>query len=65
MVKEQFLQAKEAKERAAEIFKKSQAAKSAKLQKKFKRPKRVELQEHQLSDSDDWFNILLKKKDFI
>ena len=48
-----FRQAKEAKERAAEIFKKSQAAKSARLQKKFKRPKRVELREHELSDSEE------------
>ena len=44
--------AQEAKERAAEIFKKSQKAKQNKIQKKFKRPKRVELDGHGLSESD-------------
>ena len=44
--------AQEAKERAAEIFKKSQKAKQNKIQKKFKRPKRVELEGHGLSESD-------------
>merc|ERR1712096_292609 len=44
--------AKENKEKAAEIFKKSQKAKKLKIQKKFKRPKRVELRGHGLSESD-------------
>ena len=45
--------AKEAKEKATEIFKKSQKAKQNKIQKKFKRPKRLELKEgHGLSESD-------------
>ena len=45
--------AKEAKEKAAEIFKKSQKAKQNKIQKKFKRPKRIELSDgHGLSESD-------------
>ena len=44
--------AEEAKKRAAEIFKKSQKAKEAKMKKKFKRPKRVELEGHGLSESD-------------
>ena len=44
--------AKEAKERAAEIFKKSQAAKKIKTQKRFKRPARKELAAHNLSESD-------------
>ena len=44
--------ARENKEKAAEIFKKSQKAKKLKIQKKFKRPKRVELKGHGLSESD-------------
>ena len=44
--------AKENKEKAADIFKKSQKARQLKLQKKFKRPKRVELEKHVLSESD-------------
>jgi len=44
--------AKENKEKAAALFKKSQAAKKLKIQKKFKRPKRVETKGHGLSESD-------------
>eukprot|EP00092_Neocalanus_flemingeri_P018656 GFUD01020202.1.p1 GENE.GFUD01020202.1~~GFUD01020202.1.p1 ORF type:complete len:1186 (-),score=434.58 GFUD01020202.1:127-3684(-) len=44
--------AKENKEKAAEIFRKSQKAKKLKIQKKFKRPKRVEMEGHGLSESD-------------
>lgn len=44
--------AREAKEKAAEIFKKSQMAKQNKLKKKFKRPQRKELVKHDLSESD-------------
>ena len=44
--------AKDAKEKATEIFRKSRKVKAAKIQKKFKRPKRVELAGHGLSESD-------------
>jgi len=44
--------AKENKEKAAEILKKSAKARQNKIQKKFKRPKRVELDRHGLSESD-------------
>ena len=49
---EREARAKEAKEKAAEIFQNSRKAKAAKLKKKFKRPKRVELPGHGLSESD-------------
>ena len=45
-------QAKEAKERAIAVFKKSQEAKQHKLKKKFKRPTRVVKPDHGLSESD-------------
>lgn len=44
--------AKEKKEKAAEIFKKSQKAKQLKNKKKLKQPKRLELEKHGLSESD-------------
>ena len=49
---EREAKAKEAKEKAAEIFQKSRKVKAAKIKKKFKRPKRVELPGHNLSESD-------------
>ena len=49
---EREARAKEAREKAAEIFQKSRKVKAAKIQKKFKRPKRVELSGHGLSESD-------------
>ena len=45
-------QAKEAKEKAIAVFKKSQEAKQHKLKKKFKRPTRVVKPDHGLSESD-------------
>ena len=49
---EREARAKEAKEKAAEIFQKSRKVKAAKIKRKFKRPKRVELSGHGLSESD-------------
>jgi hypothetical protein len=45
-------EAKEARARAVEVLRKSREAKRVKLNKKFKRPARVETAEHGLSESD-------------
>ena len=50
--RERERRAKEAREKAVEIFQKSQRTKQTRLRKKFPRPRRVELESHGLSESE-------------